>query len=45
MQAICDDKLRFIWIDIGWHGSTSDYLARVTSDLCHELDANDTKKN
>ena len=42
MQAICDHKLRFLWIDIQWPGSTSDYLAWVTSSLCHDLDNNDT---
>ena len=41
MQAICDHKLRFLWIDIQWPGSTSDYLAWVTSDLCHDLDKNE----
>lgn len=27
LQAICDHKLRFTWIDIRWPGSTSDYMA------------------
>ena len=27
LQAICDHELRFIWIDIRWPGSTSDYMA------------------
>lgn len=31
MQAICDDKLCFIWIDIKWPGCTADYMAWVTS--------------
>jgi hypothetical protein len=33
MQAICDDKLHFIWIDISWLGGTADYMAWITSDL------------
>jgi hypothetical protein len=33
MQAICDDKLRFIWIDLSWPGCTADYMAWVTSEL------------
>ena len=45
MQAMCDHKLRFTWIDIQWPGSTSDYLAWITSGLCHDLDANDTTKS
>ena len=44
IQAIYDHKLRFTWIDIRWPGSTSDYLAWVTSDLCQELDANEVTK-
>ena len=44
LQAMCDHKLRFIYIDIKWPGSTSDYLAWVTSDLCHDLDANTCNK-
>ena len=38
MQAICDHKLRFTWIDISRPGSTSDYLAWITSGLCQDLD-------
>ena len=38
MQAMCDRKLRFTWIDISWPGSTSDYLAWITSGLCQDLD-------
>lgn len=38
LQAICDHKLRFTWIDIQWPGSSSDYLAWVTSKLCQDLD-------
>ena len=45
MQATCDHKLRFTWIDIQWPGSTSDYLAWITSGLYHDLDANDTTKS
>mmetsp|Transcript_1390 Transcript_1390/g.2000 ORF Transcript_1390/g.2000 Transcript_1390/m.2000 type:complete len:227 (-) Transcript_1390:113-793(-) len=39
LQAICDHKLRFTWIDIQWPGSTSLYMAWVTSDLCHDLES------
>lgn len=38
MQAICDHKLRFRWIDINWPGASSDYMAWVTSDLCIKLE-------
>ena len=41
LQAICDHCLRFTWIDINWPGATSDYMAWVTSDLCHDLEATD----
>ena len=41
LQAICDHRLRFLWLDIRWPGSTSDYMAWVTSDLCHELETTD----
>ena len=37
MQAICDRMLRFLWIDINWPGSSSDYMAWVTSPLYHNL--------
>ena len=37
MQAICDHKLRFRWVDINWPGSCSDYMAWVTSSLHHAL--------
>ena len=40
LQAICDHKLRFTWIDMQWPGSTSDYMAWVTSDLCMSLEKN-----
>ena len=40
MQAICDDLLRFRWIDINWPGSSSDYMAWVTSSLHRELEDN-----
>ena len=40
LQAICDHKLRFTWIDIRWPGSTSDYMAWMTSDLCGKLEDN-----
>ena len=38
LQAICDHRLKFTWIDIRWPGATSDYMAWVTSDLCHKLE-------
>jgi len=38
LQAICDNKLRFTYIDMQWPGSTSDYLAWVTSGLCNRLE-------
>ena len=34
MQAICDDKRRFMAIDISHPATTSDYLAFGTSDIC-----------
>ena len=30
MQAICDNHLRFYWVDLKWPGSASDYMAWVT---------------
>jgi hypothetical protein len=38
MQAICDDQLRFIFIDLSWPGSTADYMAWVTCCLCHNIE-------
>ena len=38
MQAICDDELRFIFIDMCWPGSTADYMAWVTSCLCLDIE-------
>ena len=38
MQAICDDKRRFLDIDIAHPASTSDYLAFGTSDICKDLE-------
>ena len=38
MQAICNDKLRFIYIDLSWPGATTDYMAWVTSGLCMEIE-------
>lgn len=38
MQAICDHKLRFTWVEIKWPAATSDYLAWVTSSLCIMLE-------
>ena len=26
VHAICDNRLKFIWIDIKWPGATSDYI-------------------
>jgi hypothetical protein len=33
IQAICNDKLRFILIDLSWPGCTADYMVWVTSEL------------
>ena len=41
MQAICDDKLRFLDIDIAHPASTSDYLAFATSPICKKLEKTD----
>jgi hypothetical protein len=38
MQAICDDELRFIFIDLSWPGATADYMAWVTSWLCLDIE-------
>ena len=38
MQAICDDELRFIYIDLSWPGATADYMAWVTSCMCQEIE-------
>jgi hypothetical protein len=38
MQTICDDELRFIFIDLKWPGSTADYMAWITSDLCQGIE-------
>jgi hypothetical protein len=38
MQAICDDELRFFYIDLSWPGATADYLAWITSGLCMEIE-------
>jgi hypothetical protein len=37
MQAICDNHLRFTWIDISWPGCTADYMAWITSDLYSKI--------
>jgi len=42
MQAICDNKLRFYWIDLRWPGRCSDYMAWVTSAL--SLNINTSEK-
>lgn len=38
LQIICNRKLRFTCVDICWSGSTSDYMAWVTFDLCGKLE-------
>ena len=38
LQAICDDKRRFIDVNIGHTGSTSDYLAYSTSDIYKRIE-------
>ena len=38
MQAICDHKLRFRWIDVSWPGASSDYMAWATSTFCVMLE-------
>ena len=44
MQAICDHRLRFVWIDINWPGSSSDYMAWITSSLYAALENNEVTK-
>ena len=44
MQAICDDKLRFVWVDINWPGCSSDFIAWCTSALCQKLENNPVTK-
>ena len=44
MQAICDDKLRFVWVDIRWPAATSDFMAWTTSSLCILLEDNTVAK-
>ena len=44
LQAICDHRLKFIWIDMQWPGATSDYMAWVTSGLCYLLENNPVTK-
>ena len=39
MQAICDNELRFIFIDMSWPGATADYMAWVTSCLCLQIES------
>jgi len=38
MQAICDAKRRFLWVDIRFPGTTSDYFAFTQSDLFRKLE-------
>ena len=45
MQAICDDELRFLFIDLCWPGATADYMAWVTSCLCLEIEVGLTSLN
>jgi hypothetical protein len=44
MQAICDDELRFLYIDLSWPGSTADYLAWITSSMCQEIELSLTSR-
>mmetsp|Transcript_4688 Transcript_4688/g.7094 ORF Transcript_4688/g.7094 Transcript_4688/m.7094 type:complete len:174 (-) Transcript_4688:241-762(-) len=37
MQAICDAKRRFLWVDIQFPGATSDYFAFEQTDLYKKL--------
>lgn len=37
MQAICDSKRRFLWVDIQFPGATSDYFAFEQTDLYKKL--------
>jgi hypothetical protein len=39
MQAICDNQLNFIWIDISWPGCTADFMAWVTSGLYTKIES------
>ena len=39
MQAVCDDRRRFIDVEISHPASTSDYLAFVTSKISHKLES------
>jgi hypothetical protein len=43
-QAICDHRLKFIWVGMKWPGATSDYMAWVTSALCRSLEDNPLTK-
>ena len=38
LQAICDDQHRFIDVNVGHTGATSDYLAYSTSDICKKIE-------
>lgn len=38
MQAICDARRRFLWVDIRFPGATSDYFAFTQSDLFRRLE-------
>ena len=38
LQAICDNKRRFIDVNVGHTGATSDYLAYSTSDICKKIE-------
>ena len=44
LQAICDHRLKFIWIDMQWPGATSNYMAWVISGLCYLLENNPVTK-
>ena len=40
LQAICDHRLKFIWVEMKWPGATSDFMAWATSKLCRLLEDN-----
>ena len=40
LQAICDHRLKFFWVELKWPAATSDYMAWVTSELCGLLEDN-----
>ena len=44
MQAICDHRLRFYWVEIKRPAATSNYMAWVTSSLYRALETNSITK-